>query len=513
MLVTTPHHSRGATHGVITMEIWEAIRIRCRRDGEKIKPVARDLRLAPNTVRRYLRQDEPPKARMLPRPKRLDAYRTHIDELIRSTPHITAARIGSYLRQNVDAGLGIGERAMRVYVAERRKVLVPKEAFIRAAYAPGDQSQFDFSPMSVYLDGVLVVVQLFVLRLSYSGRFMARASMRCDQPALFAGLLTGFTAFGGLTRSSIFDNASTAVVRVLRGRKRTENEAFAAFRGGLALHVTFAAPAKGNEKGGVEGVHGYIEDNFFRPIPSFTDIDVLNASLAKFCDASLKREHSTYRETIGARFAREEPALLALPLVLPRACVTRYARVNKFAEVCFESNSYSVPTRFAHRHAVLEIYENRLHVIIDDEAVAEHPRGFGVNERFLDPSHYVALLAHKHRAAESALVLSDGRIPAELRCLFERYREADSSSATKRWTQVLALLAHAPVEELVQVVTHALARGTDDPAAIELLLRQHRAPAQPALIDQGLLPESARLKGSTPDLTAYATACLMEGAA
>ena len=61
------------------MEIWETIRIRCRRDGEKIKPVARELGLAPNTVRRYLRQDTPPKVCMLARPKHLDAYQSHIE--------------------------------------------------------------------------------------------------------------------------------------------------------------------------------------------------------------------------------------------------------------------------------------------------------------------------------------------------------------------------------------------------------------------------------------------------
>lgn len=495
------------------MEVWESIRLRCRRDGEKIKPVARDLGLVPNTVRKYLRQDAPPKTVTRPRPKLLDRYQSHVDELIRSTPRITAVRIGSYLRQNVDADLCVGERALRVYVAGRRKVLVPREAFIRAAYAPGDQSQFDFSPMSVYVSGALAVVQIFVLRLSYSGRFMARASMRCDQPALFAGLLAGFVAFGGLTRTSIFDNASTAIKRVLRGRNRIENEAFAAFRGSLALHVAFAAPAKGNEKGGVEGVHGYIEDNFFRPIPSFADLEELNASLARFCATNLDRKHSAHQETIGERFAREQPALLALPTVLPRACIMRYARVNKFAEVAFESNLYSVPTRFAHRHAVIEIYENRVRIIVDDEAVAEHRRGFGVNERFLDPRHYVDLLAHKHRAAETALVLSDGRIPQELHDLFDRYREADSASATKRWTQVLALLADAPVDELVQVVTHALARGTDDPAAIALLLRQHHAPPQAATIDRCLLPESVRFDEPKLDMTAYATAHLMEGAA
>lgn len=495
------------------MDIWETIRLRCRRDGEKIKVVARELGLAPNTVRKYLRQDGPPKRAARPRARLLDRYVTHIDELIRSTPKITAVRIGSYLRQNVDGELHVDERTLREYVAARRAILVPREAFVRASYAPGDQSQFDFSPMSVLLAGVVVVVQLFVVRLSYSGRFMARASMRCDQPSLFAGLLAGFTAFGGLTRTSIFDNASTAVARVLRGRNRAENEAFAAFRGGLALHVAFAAPAKGNEKGGVEGVHGYIEDNFFRPMPSYVDLDELNAALVVFCDASLAREHTTHHETIGDRFVREQPTLQALPMVLPRPCVTRYARINKFAEVCFERNWYSVPTRWAHRNAVIEVYERQLRIVVEAEVVAEHQRGFGAGERFLDPRHYITLLAHKHRAAESALVLSDGRIPDVLRDLFDRYCQTDSRSATKRWTQVLSLLSDVPVAELAQVVTHALARGTDDPAAIALMLEQNRAPAPSPAIRTSALPDKARCDVPVVNLEAYAIALLIERAA
>jgi transposase len=495
------------------MDTWETIRLRCRRDGEKIKVVARDLGLAANTVRKYLRQDGPPKSTLKRRAKLLDPYSAQIDELIRSTPKITAVRIGSWLRQNVDPSLDVDERTLRVYVAARRAILVPREAFVRAAYAPGDQSQFDFSPMSVMLAGVMVVVQLFVLRLSYSGRFMARASMRCDQPSLFEGLLAGFTAFGGLTRTSIFDNASTAVKRVFRGRTREENEAFAAFRGGLALHVAFAAPAKGNEKGGVEGVHGYIEDNFFRPVPSYDNLDGLNADLVVFCNSSLARIHATHGETIGVRFEREQPLLQALPSLMPRPCVTRYARINKFSEVCFERNWYSVPTRWAHRNAVIEVYERELRIVVDVDVVAEHRRGFGAGERFLDPRHYLQLLAHKHRAAESALVLSDGRIPDVLRELFERYRVDNPNSATKRWTEVLALLADAPVAELAQVVTHALARGTNDPAAIALMLEQGRAPAPTAALRASMLPEAARYDAPIIDLQVYATALLRESAA
>src|ERR1035441_3583107 len=151
------------------MDVWETIRIRCRRNGEKIKTVARDLGLAPNTVRAYLRKDSPPKRKPRSEVKSLDRYQSHIDNLILCTPKVTAARVGSYLRQNVESDLAVDERTLRRYVAGRRAVLVPREAFIRAAYAPGDQSQFDFSPMTVRLAGVILVVQLFELRLSYSG--------------------------------------------------------------------------------------------------------------------------------------------------------------------------------------------------------------------------------------------------------------------------------------------------------------------------------------------------------
>ena len=215
---------------------------------------------------------------------------------------------------------------MRWYVASRRTLLVPKEAFIRASYAPRHQAQFDFSPMSVMLAGVLVVVQLFVMRLSYSACLFARASLRCDQPSLFEGLLQACENFGGTPRTALFDNASTAVRRILSGRSREENEAFAAFRGGLVLDVQFAAAAKGNEKGGLEGAHGYIEDNFFRPIPSFANLDDLNIALAAFCERDLQRTVAGQNQTVGERFAHEKHFLGALPTTLPRACILRPAR-------------------------------------------------------------------------------------------------------------------------------------------------------------------------------------------
>ncbi len=499
---------------MITMEVWEAIRLRCERNGEPKKTVARDLGISPNTLRNYLRRGSggAPKRGGNKRACKLDAYRVHIDELLRSTPKITAVRIGSCLRRDVDASLQIEESTLRKYVARRRAVLVPKEAFVRAEHAPGDQAQFDFSPMSVMLAGMLVVVEVFVMRLSYSGRTYARASHRCDRPSLFAGLLGACQAFGGTPKRSIFDNASSAVKRVMRGTLRLENDEFTAFRGGLLLEVAYAAPRKGNEKGGVEGAHGFIEDNFFRPVPSFASMEDLNAALLRFCDDDQARTVAGQSESVGARFEHERSFLHALPAVLPRTCVTSTVHINKFAEIAFETNWYSVPTRFAHRNAVIEVYENQLRIVVDEAVIAEHRRGFGRGERFLDVRHALELLKHKHRAAETAAMLSDSRIPAELRALFERYRVADPRTATKRWTTVLGLLESVSPDELAQTVVHAAACGTEDPEAIALLVMQRHA-KPPSVLDRERLPLVAQLAAPPPDLTRYSLDHLVESAA
>lgn len=454
------------------MDHWEVIRLQCVRDKEPIKRVARELGLAPNTVRKYVRTQIIPQKMTIRRARRLDPYQAIIDEYLRSTPKITAKRIGVLLRKCHEPDLRVGERALREYVASRRAVLVPKEAFVRAEYQPGDQAQFDFSPMRAIVGGVELVVQVFAMRLSYSSHFFARASLHQDQPSLFAGIRKSLEFFGGLPRAALFDNAKTAVQRVLRGRNREQNAQFRAFCGSLALEVEFAAPRRGNEKGGVEGLMGYIEDNFFRPIPQFESLEHLNAALEGFCRADLQREHSTHREPVAARFEREAPQLRPLPALLPEPCVRDYVRINKFAEVTVSGNRYSVPVRYAYRDALVELYENRLRIVVDGEPVAEHGRAHGKQQTVIDPLHYIELIAQKHRSATRALAFAHERLPAPLLRLRDRLLEQQGPSATKTWTAILRLALGSSLQALNAAVEIALARGTLDPQAIVLLMRQ-----------------------------------------
>lgn len=492
------------------MDQWETIRLRCVRDGEPIKTVARELGLSKNTVRKYVRSLSAPHFHSSPRSCRLDAYRYHIDDLIRRSPKITAVRIGSQLRAYVDPDLQIGERALRAYVANRRREIIGREAFVRALYVPGDQMQFDFTPVKLVVSGVLTVVHLFVARLSYSGRLFARVSLREDQVALFAGILGAVVHFGGVPRVSVFDNPKTAVTRILRGRNREENEAFRAFCGALALEVEFAAPAKGNEKGGVEGSCGFVEDNMFRPTPECESLEAFNLELEWFCRKDERRTSSAHRETIGERFAREQPQLRPLPAVLPAPCVRRIARINKFAEVICGTNRYSVPTRWAHRDAILEIFEDRLRIVVDDQVVAEHKRCAGKHQTMLDVRHAIELLAFKHRSVERAEIIAQSRLPAPLLALRDRLLEHDRARAGRAFVAVLRLLLTYSSEVVAECVSQALICGTLDPSAIALLVRQRTSPLPPAAPLLALRAPDG-VQRPVVDLARYDLAVLSEG--
>lgn len=491
------------------MNQWELIRLRCLRDHEPIARVAREVGVSENTVRKYLRTDKPPTKMVINRSAVLDQYQPIIDDYLKTVPKITSRRIGILLQERHGFHGRIGGSMLRRYIARRRERICPKETFLRIEYLPGDQVQFDFSPMRVIIAGVETIVQLFVMRLSYSGAFFARASYREDRPSLFAGILEALKYFGGVPKFGVFDNARTAVDKVLAGRERVENTEFQAFRGALAFEVHFAAPAKGNEKGGVEGTHGYIEDNFFRPIPSHHDMAELNASLIQFCTQDMQRIHSTHNEKIEARFLREIPTLRPLPEVLPRPVITHSMRINKFSEITIDTNRYSVPTKYAYRQATVEVSEATVRVLIDAAIVAEHQRSNLCQDSILNPLHYIDILQRKHRSASRAFVLAHGRVPDALQRLFQRLEDADKKSATKKWTTILALAKTHSLNEVADAAERAMARGCIDGEAIALMLRQ-KADHVPAI---HLVQKHGPVGCSTDvNLDLYAMAGMVEAA-
>jgi hypothetical protein len=77
-----------------------------------------------------------------------------------------------------------------------------------------------------------------------------------------------------------------------------------------------------------------------------------------------------------------------------------------------------------------------------------------------------------------AEVFRHRRFHHSLQSLLNGYVENDPASAGKRFMRVMTLLEDHPMHDLVNAVVAAAQRGTDDPAAIALLLRQEARPYQ-----------------------------------
>jgi transposase len=151
---------------LISLDIWETIRIRCVRDKEPYKRVARELGISKNTLKKYVLSNQPPlPARPAGRMSSMARFEAHVDQLLRETPKITAARVAQVIRQTIDPTFRASERSIRQYVASRRVRLVAKEAFVRLVYLPGDQVQFDFKDVVVRIAGIETALHMFVARL------------------------------------------------------------------------------------------------------------------------------------------------------------------------------------------------------------------------------------------------------------------------------------------------------------------------------------------------------------
>ena len=89
---------------------------------------------------------------------------------------------------------------------------------------------------------------------------------------------------GGIFRELVYDNLTQSVKRILRGKKRREQERFVSFRSHYTYRARYCTPGQGQGKGGVEGLIGFARRNFLVPLPRVRDFEEPNDSLAQRCE-------------------------------------------------------------------------------------------------------------------------------------------------------------------------------------------------------------------------------------
>jgi transposase len=500
------------------MELFEQIRRDRDREGLSIRALADRHGVHRRAVRQALVSPVPlakrsPLGRSAPK---LGAYRALIDawlEADRAAPRKqrhTAKRIH---RRLVDEhGADVAETTVRDYVRRRRREMgfAVGEVFIPQVCDPGIEAQVDWGEAQVDLAGVRTTVHLFFMRASFSGAAFCQASLVETQQAFLELHVEAFEWFGGVFEQIRFDNLTSAVRKVLRGRRRVETDRFVALRSHYLFASQFTTPGiqGAHEKGGVEGEVGRFRRNHLVPVPAVATLAELNALLLGGCEADFARRVDGRQVTVGEAWAVERALLRVLPDEPFDATETAAPRVDAKSLVTVRQNRYSVPVAMAGLRVSARIGARQIQVSHSGAVIARHERLHGRFATSAKLDHYLELLARKPGGFEHSLALAQERERGAWPDAFDELWAAltgryGASEAARQMVDVLMLCREHGPGHVVLAVRGALAAGAHDGRAVAVLARRAEQTNTTALALGGLQARLAAHARPAPDLAGY----------
>ncbi len=483
------------------MDQYEMVRTAHRVYKKSIRQIARETGHTRRTVRKALAGQEPKYRREKePACPVMDPVAGIVEGWLRADreqpvkQRHTAHRVWQRLVD--EHGFTGAEPTVRRWVRERKMRLGWSRS---AAVVPLDpeqasEAEVDWGTAWVRMNGEDLQVKLFCMRSRYSGKSFVRAYRWERQEMLLDGQIRGFGWYGGVFPTVVFDNLKTAVKRVLRGKARIEQDRFTAFRAHDTFEARFCNPARGQEKGGVEGLVGFARRNFLVPVPEVADLEDLNAQLLERCATDDQRRIGGRADdrTIGERHAAEQERLLALPETPFENTKVVGVRISRYQTAQVDSNRYSVPTAYVGRRLWAHIGCDRVRFYADQKKVAEHSRAFGHSDWRIDPMHYLELIRRKVGAFESARPIRQWRPqwPAHYETALERLRERHGySRGTRQFIGILQLHQDWALDRVSAALQEALDAHCAELDAVQHILMREASPARAhAPLESGLMP-------------------------
>ena len=301
------------------------------------------------------------------------------------------------------------EGSVHNFISRTKKKLKAGKAYLPLEFDAGQDAQVDWGEAVVILGGVEVKVQFFVMRLNYSRVRFVKAYPFQKQEAFLDGHEAGFHFIGGVPYRIAYDNLKTAVFKILEGHNRQEQETFKAFRSYYLFDSHYCTPAQGHEKGGVESDVGYVQRNFFSPLPRVNNYEELNQFLLECCLNDVDRHVRGQTAPVAELWKLDKLQLLPIPRQDYPTCVTRPVKANPYSQVVFETNRYSVPHTYVGKQLVLRAYPFKIEVLSLESIIATHPRCFGREEDIFEAMHYLTLLEQRPGAFEHAMPVRQWR--------------------------------------------------------------------------------------------------------
>ncbi len=271
---------------MLKVDQYDLIRTSYRVYGKQIKQIARETGHSKNTIKKVLRgehtdykaRDRQPFPVLEPFLDIIDGWLLADKDRPKKQRH-TAVRV--YQRLKTELDFTGAETTVRRYVrqAKQRLGLNGRIVYIPSDPEAGIEAEVDWGGCRAIIGGKETRLKFFCMRSKFSGKHFVRCYPCERQQALFDGHIRAFSFFGGVFPVLIYDNLTTAVQRIFRGKKRDLQSSYEKFRAYYNFSPVFCNPGQGHEKGGVEGLVGYARRNYMVPVPEADSLEDLNEKL------------------------------------------------------------------------------------------------------------------------------------------------------------------------------------------------------------------------------------------
>ena len=409
-----------ALDAMVDPEVVQQIR-GLRTQGWGAKRIARELGIARNTVKRYLRGGDAALDQIRPAARALDdAQRERAVALFDAVAEGNAVVVHRELaREGAAASV---RTVQRVVAARRRAKHAAAVATVRYETAPGHQLQVDFGQKQVWIGTALVTVHLLVATLCYSRRVFVKAFLGERTGEWLDGIAAAFRQFGGVPQVMLCDRARCLVASTDRATGAAVfTPALLQFCRDWSVTPRACAPYRARTKGKVESSVKYVKRNALagRRFASFAELE---QHLAQWMAEADDRIHGTTHERPLERFERDERhALRPLADVTPHHVRAVRRRVANDAFVDIDTVRYSVPYGLVREHVEVRVSTAEVRVFYDGTQVAAHTRSFEPHARVVDPAHHRGLWrrADDQREVDGAPLAQLGRSLADYAAVVE----------------------------------------------------------------------------------------------